>query len=75
MSMSLIWTVPVVAALAATLAVVARSRVMEREVVALALEVARLRDLRRHFADVRGALAAVDAQAERLRSARGHSSP
>lgn len=73
--MDLIWTVPVVAALAGALVTVARSRAVEREVARLGVEVARLRPLRRHLADVRRSLGALEAEATRLRARRVHSSP
>lgn len=73
--MSLVWAVPVVAVLAATLVVVARSRAIEREVVGLAIEVARLGELRPHLVNVRRSLHAVDAEVERLRARRERASP
>ncbi len=51
--MTLLWAVPVVAAAAATLLVVARARTLEDEVVGLVHDVRRLRDLREPLGAVR----------------------
>ncbi|HZA75611.1 MAG TPA: hypothetical protein VE623_04390 [Acidimicrobiales bacterium] len=54
--MSLLWTVPVVAAAVATGLVAARARALEDATVDLAHEVRRLRELRPRLAAVRSAL-------------------
>jgi len=54
--MSLLWTVPVVAAAVATGLVAARARALEDATVALAHEARRLRELRPRLAAVRSAL-------------------
>lgn len=58
--MSLLWAVPVVAAAIATVIVVARARALEDAAVAVATEVARLRELHRPLAAVREATAETD---------------
>jgi hypothetical protein len=53
---SLLWTVPVVAAALATGLVAARARALEDATVDLAIEIRRLRELRPRLAGVRAAL-------------------
>ncbi len=54
--MSLLWTVPVVAAALATGLVAARARALEEAAVDLAIEVRRLKELRPRLAAVRAGL-------------------
>jgi hypothetical protein len=53
---SLLWTVPVVAAALATGLVAARARELEDATVDLAIEIRRLRELRPQFAGMRAGL-------------------
>lgn len=69
--MSLLWAVPVVAAAIATVLVVARARALEDAAVAVAAEVARLRELRRPLAAVREAAAETDEVVQAFRRHHG----
>jgi hypothetical protein len=63
---SLLWTVPVVAAALAAGMVGARARALEDATVDLAVEIGRLRDLRPRLAGVRAALRDTDERAAEL---------
>ena len=65
--MSLVWAIPVAAAALAAALVVARARAFEDAAVALAREVARLRELRPRLVALRAELDAVDRRADELR--------
>jgi uncharacterized protein involved in exopolysaccharide biosynthesis len=64
---SLLWTVPVVAAAVATGLVAARARALEDSTRALGREVGRLRMLRPRLAGVRRALAGTEARVAEFR--------
>ncbi|MGH9227725.1 MAG: hypothetical protein ACRD07_03165 [Acidimicrobiales bacterium] len=64
--MSLLWTVPVVAAALATGLVAARARALEDASVGLAVEIRRLRELRPRLAAVRTGLQETGERAAEL---------
>jgi hypothetical protein len=63
---SLLWTVPVVAAALAAGLVAARARALEDATVDLAVEIRRLRDLRPRLAGVRAAVRDIRERAAEL---------
>jgi uncharacterized protein involved in exopolysaccharide biosynthesis len=65
--MSLVWTVPVMAAAVATGLVAARARALEDATRELAREVGRLRSLRPRLAAVRSALTDTEVRAAEFR--------
>lgn len=67
-AVSLVWSVPVVAAAVAAGLVLARVRAMEEAAFGLWLEVARLSDLRRPLAGLREATRETDALAAAFRA-------
>lgn len=68
--MTLVWAVPVVAAVVAACVVVGRARAAEIEAAGLLVEIARLRDLRRPLRDVRRSLDDLDARVAEVQARR-----
>jgi hypothetical protein len=74
-AVSLVWTIPVVAAAVAAGLVLARVRAMEEAAFGLWLEVARLSDLRRPLAGLREATRETDALAAAFRARHAPEAP